>query len=142
MLNRIANIAGIISCILIIIACFLPWTHYNSINETFTGFRVSRFAGGNYYGRAGLIITFIAGIILIFSFVPRIWAKRINLFLAALLVAYTIRTYIIFTSAMFEGEVDKKIGIYLIVLLAPIILVSTVFPAPVRSKAAARKPNS
>ena len=119
---------GLAACIAIIITCFLPWVHYNNINETFTGFHVTKFATGNYYGRAGIIISVFTAVILLFMLLPKVWAKRTNLFLSALLFAYCLRTYIIFTSALFEGEVEKKAGIYLIVLFSLIILVSAVFP--------------
>jgi hypothetical protein len=59
---------------------------------------------------------------------PKRLAKRANLFLSALLFAYCIRTYIIFTSALFEGEVEKLAGIYMIVLLSTVIMLSTLFP--------------
>jgi len=119
---------GLIACVAIVAACFLPWAHYNNINETFTGFHVTKFATGNYYGRAGLIISIFTAVIFLFMLVPRVWAKRTNLFLSALLFAYCIRTYIIFTSALFEGEVEKKAGIYLIVLFSFIMMLASVFP--------------
>ena len=124
----IMHIVGLIASASLIAACFIPWVHYNNINETFTGFHVSRFSTGNYYGRAGLVICVFTSIILLFMFVPRIWAKRTNLFLTAILFAYCIRTYIIFTSALFEGEVKKKAGIYLIIVLSFIMLASSLFP--------------
>ncbi len=128
MFSKFSHIIGLTACAAIIGACFLPWCHYNNINETFTGFHVTRFSTGNYYGKAGKIITIFSLIIFLLMLIKKVWAKRINLFLAASLFAYTIRTYIIFTSALFEGEVDKKIGIYLIVLLSAIILITAAFP--------------
>lgn len=124
----IMHIVGLIASASLIAACFIPWVHYNNINETFTGFHVSRFSTGNYYGRAGLVICVFTAIILLFMFVPKLWAKRTNLFLTAILFAYCIRTYIIFTSALFEGEVEKKAGIYLIIVLSFIMLASSLFP--------------
>ena len=126
--TRVIHYTGITACFLLIGTCFMPWVHYNNINETFTGFHVIRFSTGNYYGRAGIIVSFFATIILVFILVPKVWAKRANLFLAAMLFAYCIRTYIIFTSALFEGEVDKKAGIYLIIIFSFILLVASVFP--------------
>ncbi len=128
MLIKIIHWVGIVSIISLIVVCFIPWTHYNSINETFTGFHVNRFTTGNYYGKAGIPITVFASVILLLMLVPKTWAKRINLFVAAVLFAYAIRTYIIFGSALFEGEVVKLPGIYLVVVLSFIILVSTLFP--------------
>ncbi len=128
MFSKIIYYAGIVASVAIIVCCFLPWVHYNNINTTFTGFNVTKFATGNYYGRAGVPITIMSVIILILMLLPRIWAKRTNLFVAALLFAYCIRTYIIFTSALFEGEVEKLAGIYLIIILSFIILLGSLFP--------------
>ena len=128
MRTRIMHIVGLMAAASLIAACFIPWVHYNNINETFTGFHVSRFSTGNYYGRAGVVICFFTAIILLFMFIPKIWAKRTNLFLTAILFAYCIRTYIIFTSALFEGEVEKKAGIYLILILSFLMLASSLFP--------------
>lgn len=61
-------------------------------------------------------------------FVPKPGAKRVNLFIAALLMAYAIRTFVVFTGSLIKGDVENKIGIYLVILLPIIILVSTVFP--------------
>lgn len=128
MFYKIMHYTGIVASLAIIIACFLPWAHYNNIDQTFTGFNVTRFSTGNYYGKAGIIITAFTILILIFMILPRLWAKRINLFLTALLFAYCIRTYIIFTSALFEGEVEKRAGIYLIIILSFLMLAASVFP--------------
>jgi len=119
---------GILGCVAIIAACFMPWVHYNNVNETFTGFHVIRFTTGNYYGKAGIPISIFASIILVLMLVPKILAKRINLFMAALLFAYCIRTYIIFTSALFEGELNKLPGIYLVLVASLLIMISTLFP--------------
>lgn len=123
MRTKIFRIAGALACVALIITCFIPWVHYNSVNLTFNGVNVIAFDTGNYYGKAGYPIIILTGLIFLLMFVNRIWAKRLNLFLTALLVAYTIRTYIIFTSALFVNEVDKKAGIYLVVLLPLIIMV-------------------
>ncbi|MEO5942458.1 MAG: hypothetical protein ABIP30_15915 [Ferruginibacter sp.] len=128
MLNRVFHIVGIAACILLLIACFMPWVHYNNINETFNGFNVSRFPTGNYYGKSGYAISFFTIIILLGMLIKKIWAKRLNLFVAAVLVAYGIRTYIIFTSALFENELVKYPAIHLIAILPFIILASSIFP--------------
>jgi len=119
---------GILACVSLIATCFMPWTHYNNINETFTGFHVIKFTTGNYYGKAGIPIAIMTSVILLLMLTPKRLAKRANLFLSALLFAYCIRTYIIFTSALFEGEVEKLAGIYMIVVLSIVILLSSLFP--------------
>ena len=121
---------GIPACIALILTCFLPWVHYNNVDLTFNGYNVEPFSTGNNYGKAGIPITWISSFILVCMMIPKIWAKRLNIFLAAFLMAYGIRTYIIFTSALFENELEKKLGIYLVVILPIIILVSTLCAEP------------
>ena len=111
-----------------IAVCFMPWVHYNSIDQTFTGYNVTKFATGVYYGKAGIIITGFAIIILMLNLLKGTVAKNANLFVCALLVAYTIRTYILFTGSLFEGQVEKYAGIYLIVVLSIVLLVCGLFP--------------
>lgn len=113
---------------MLIVSCFLPWTYYNSLQETFTGFHVVQFANGNYYGKAGKVITILTSLALVLMFVNKVWAKRVNLFIAGVVFAYVIRTYIIFTSSLFPGEVTKKPGIYLVLIFSIFFLVSTLFP--------------
>ena len=119
---------AIIATLGIITTCFIPWVHYNNINVTFNGYNVKKFATGVYYGRAGIIITIFAAISLLFTLMPSIVAKRVNMFLCALLVAYTLRTYVIFTGSLFDGEVTKLAGIYLIVFLSFVMVICSVFP--------------
>lgn len=119
---------GIAAGLMLIVSCFLPWVYYNSINETFTGFHVTPFANGTYYGRAGIFISALTIIILILMFVNKTWSKSANLFLAGLVFAYSIRTYLVFTSSLFPNEVTKRLGIYLVLILSLLLLISTLFP--------------
>jgi hypothetical protein len=126
--KKIIQYIAIISCIALVSICFIPWVHYNSINVTFTGFNVKRFATGVYYGRAGLIITIFTSLSLLLTLLPYTAPKRINMFVCALLFAYTIRTYVLFTGSLFEGEVVKFAGIYLIIILSLTLVICSVFP--------------
>ena len=121
--------AAIITCLLLIATCFIPWVHYNSINETFTGFHVTKFSTNVYYGKAGKIIASLAIINFICTIIPSLFLKRLNMFTTALLFAYCIRTYVLFTGSLFDGQVEKYAGIYLIVLLSLAMVVFSVFPS-------------
>ena len=126
--KKVIHYVAIITCIALIVTCFIPWVHYNSVNTTFTGFNVKQFSTGVYYGKAGIIITALCVISLLCTLVPYIVVKRINMFLCAFLVAYCVRTYVLFTGSLFEGEVLKLAGIYLIVFLSIVMVVCSVFP--------------
>ncbi len=132
--KTISYYAALIGSITLVAVCFMPWVHYNSINTTFSGFNVRRFASGVYYGRAGIIISIFAGLIFLLTLLQKNMSKRINLFATALLLAYTIRTYILFTGSLFDGEVKRLAGIYLIILIPIILLVCAIFPGEIEEK--------
>lgn len=119
---------GLISALGLMVCCFLPWTHYTTVNLTFNGFNVVRFATGNYYGKAGYAILFFSIILVILQCILRLWAKRLAVFLAAVLAAYCLRTFIIFTSGLVEGDVQKLPGIYFLLILSVVLFISTLFP--------------
>jgi hypothetical protein len=121
---RYFNLLGVAACLLLVIVCFLPWTYYPDLDKTFTGF----FSQGNLYGKPG--IGFITlSILAIFMFIiPRTWAKRVNMGIGALILAYGIKTFILFTSC-YGGDCPlKKAGIFLILFLPLLILVMTLLP--------------
>ncbi len=109
----------------------MPWVHINVINETITGFHVPVFQSKTTYGKAGIPITIFTSIILLLMLVPRIWAKRVNLFIAALLLAYCVRVFILFTGYTFEGEITVKPGAYLVLVFSLLIMLSAIFPTGV-----------
>jgi len=132
--NNVFTNISLMACIAIVITCFIPWVHFNSINETFTGYHVTKFANGTSYGKPWKVICLMAAIIFILNFVNSVVVKKANLFVAALLLAYCIRTYFLFTGSLFEGEVSKLAGIYLILLLSLVLLVCAAFPNKVINK--------
>ena len=139
MQNKSFHYAALITSLTLIAVCFMPWVHYNSIDKTFSGYNVTTFATGVYYGKAGIIITVFSILILILNLLKGTVAKNANLFVCALLVAYTFRTYILFTGSLFEGQVVKYAGIYLIVILSIVLLVCALFPLTASKQKTAEK---
>jgi len=121
---KILHWAGILACITLIIACFLPWVYYGDIKETFNGFHSYL----NYYGRPGKFLVSFSTIILVMMLLPKLWAKRLNLLLTALLLAYAIRIYVLFTSCYNAYCPEKLTAIYLVILMPVIMLVAAVLP--------------
>jgi uncharacterized membrane protein len=126
--NRNYLYLGLFAAFLLLLSCFLPWTSYPYVNLTFNGFNVERFVTGNYYGKAGYPIVVLTIITTLLFLVRKLWAKRVAVFISALLFAYIIRTYIIFTSGLVEGDVIKHIGIYLLVVSSAALFISSLFP--------------
>lgn len=121
---------GILACITLIISCFLPWVYFgnsnipNEIDRTFNGF----YSYQNQYGKPGKFLVFFGFITLVFMILPRIWAKRANLFICALTLAYAIKTFILFSSCYNNYCPQKLFGLYLMVTCTVFMLIASGFP--------------
>jgi len=124
MVLKILQKAGIIACIILLLSCFMPWAFYADIHETFTGF----YSFQNQYGKPGKFLSVMALIAFALMMLPKIWAKRTNLFVCALAVGYAIKTYILFTSCYNAYCPEKKAGIFIMLLSTIIMLISSAFP--------------
>jgi len=113
---------GIAASVVLIFICFLPWTYHADIHKTFTGF----FSEKNMYGRPGKYFVFFGLLSLLFFLVERVWAKRAQLFLSGIIVAYAIKTYILFTSCYNAYCPDKKPAIYVLLICSVVILVVSI----------------
>lgn len=116
---------GIAACIALIVSCFLPWGYYGDINQTFTGF----YSYQNQYGRPGKFLLPMGTLILVFMLLPKVWAKRANLFIAALTLAYAVKNYILFGSCYNNYCPQRLFGIYLVLTAASVMLLAVVFPS-------------
>lgn len=123
-MQRFINWLGIAACVVLIVSCFLPWTYHADVQKDFTGF----YSALNKYGRPGKFIIIFTVVILAFMLLPKIWAKRTNLFLAAVLVAYAVKTYILYTSCYMAYCPEKKTGVFLMLFSAVAVFIAAIFP--------------
>ncbi len=115
---------GLVAAAVLVAACFMPWTYHADVQKDFTGF----FSAKDKYGKPGKFILIFTGIIVLFMLLPKLWAKRINLFLGAVLVAYAFRTYVLYTSCYMAYCPEKKAGIYLMLCASVVVFIATFFP--------------
>ena len=115
---------GIAACIMLIVSCFLPWVYYADLNQTFTGF----YSYKNEYGKPGKLLVLLGTITFIFMLLPKLWAKRANLFICALALAYAVKTYILFSSCYNNYCPQKLFGLYLMLSCTVLMLLASVFP--------------
>jgi hypothetical protein len=121
---KYVNLVGVLACCLLIIVCYLPWTYYPDLGKSFSGF----FSEGNAYGKPGAVFLTLSLMAILFFILPKLWAKRLNILIGALMVAYSIKTYILFTSC-YRGDCPvKKLGIFLVLVLPLFIIIATVLP--------------
>ena len=121
---RYSKWLGIISCIILLTACFLPWTYHADVNKVFTGFVSEK----NMYGKPGKFLCFFSIASIVLFATDLIWAKRLHLFLSALFVGYVIKTYTLYAGCYNAYCPEKRIGLYLVLFSAIVILLSSIFP--------------
>jgi hypothetical protein len=125
---------GIAAVLLLIGACYLPWAYYPDLQKEFTGF----FSEGNAYGRPGKVFMTLGIIQVLLFLIPRIWAKRANLLVSAITIAFAIKSYILYTACYRGICPDKKAGIFLI-LAAPVIMLVAALLVDLPVKAAKKR---
>lgn len=121
---KYSNYLGILAAIVLIVACFIPWAHYPDIDKTFTGF----FSEQNRYGKPGKALVFFAVLAIILFIAPKVWAKRLNMVITALALAFSVRCYMLFTACYRGTCPEKETGIYLIVITSFVMIIASVLP--------------
>jgi hypothetical protein len=113
---------GILAAVALYVACFFPWAYYPDLKTSFTGF----YSEGNMYGRPGRFYFVTCIIAIIFFAQDKVWAKRANLLVCALIVAYSVRIFFLFVSCYRGICPERQAGIY-VVLFAPIVMLVMAF---------------
>lgn len=114
---------ALLACAGLIASCFMPWTYYPDLNKVFNGF----FSEQNMYGRPGKVFVFFAVVSMAFILINRVWAKRFNVLVSALNLAYLIKTYILFTNCYVTCP-EKRYGIYVLLVSSILLMVTALLP--------------
>jgi hypothetical protein len=115
---------GIAAAIILVIAGFLPWTYHPDLNKNFTGF----FSENNVYGKPGYVFVIMSIITIVFFAIQRIWAKRWNMFICALVLSYAIKSFIMFSGCYRGICPDKLAGLWIMLASAVLMMVMALFP--------------
>ena len=94
---------GIAAAVLLVISCFLTWVVIVSRNIIVTGVN----AGATNYGKPGYFNLLMTLFFFAFTLTPKIWAKRINLLVTAMNLAWSVRNYFII-SACSAGDCRRR----------------------------------
>ncbi|HWC54828.1 MAG TPA: hypothetical protein VG676_14670 [Chitinophagaceae bacterium] len=115
---------GFAAALALAIACFFPWVFIESKNITLSGIE----ATGTSFGKPGYFHFLMTAFFLVFHFIPKVWAKRSNLVVVALNLAWAIRNYILI-SLCHMGECPvKKTAIYILIPASVVMLAAALFP--------------
>jgi len=115
---------GILAALALIIACFFPWVFIETKNITVTGIEST----GTSFGKPGYFHFFLAAFYILFTLIPRVWAKRWNLLIVALNIAWAARNYFIISSCSGGECPEKKAGLYIVLISSIGMLVAALLP--------------
>jgi hypothetical protein len=105
------------AAIALIVSCFSPWVTIPGRNITITGID----ATGTTFGKPGYFNLLMTGVYILLTFVPRLWAKRLNLIVAAINIAWAFRNFIILSRCE-GGECPEKQTAFYIMLFASVVM--------------------
>ncbi|HOZ97016.1 MAG TPA: hypothetical protein PKY86_00155 [Niabella sp.] len=119
-----SQIIALIAIATLVAACFIPWMRIDDPAITITGVDTT----GTNFGKPALNHLILTAFILLFTFVPKMGAKRANLFFAALNLAWAIKNYAVIPRC--EGGIcpERLLGLHLVLIASIIMMITTLFP--------------
>lgn len=127
---KYASHFGIAAALLLILFCFFPWAYYPDLQENFTGFYTKQ----NNYGKPGKAFIFLSIVSILLFLLPKLWAKRVNQFVCVLILAYALKTYVIYAGSYAGIRPEVKPGLIGILVCSVVIITSSLLSkADIRS---------
>jgi hypothetical protein len=121
---KYSQLLGLLACIGEIIACFLPWVFVAEQHLLISGVNN---AVPNF-GRPGILNIVLSIAMGFFFIIPKIWAKRTNVFIAAVNLSWSFRNYLLITACRAGECPEKRAGIYLLLCVSIFILLMSFLP--------------
>ncbi len=115
---------GVAAALLLIISCFIPWVFVESKNLHISGVDAS----GTNFGKPGYLHFIFAAFFFFFHLLPRLWAKRVNLSVVALNLAWAIRNFFVISACQAGECPEKKAGLILSLAASLCIFIAALFP--------------
>lgn len=119
---------GIISALLLIICCFLPWItiNLNGTTMVLNGY-FGKVNDSLTFGKQYLPHSFFCGICILFFLLNKVWAKRANMLFTLLNLSWAIKNFIVFGFCRPECP-TKQLAIYMLVTLSGMMLLMSLLP--------------
>ncbi len=122
---RYSNYVGIVAAICLIASCFLDWVFIQSIQASITGVNTAPTG----FGKPGYLHIFFATISIVLFALPQIGAKRANVFIAAINLAWSFKNILVITQCQMGECPEKRAGIYAVVFFSVVIIIMAFLPA-------------
>jgi len=121
---KISKWVGVLVYVSLVIVCFLPWTYHADLGKFFNGF----YSEKDVYGKPGKFFIIFSAICVLMLFIDKLWAKFTHLFFAGVILAYTLKTYHLYTSSYNAYTPEKQAGIYLLMVFSVLSFLIAIFP--------------
>ena len=115
---------GVMAALLLSVSCFTPWVIFQSRNIIVSGID----AGGTNFGKPGYLHFVFTAVFIILSFIQKTGAKRINVPIAAINLAWAIRNYFVLTACSAGECPQTQTGLWLVLFASGLMMVSALFP--------------
>ena len=115
---------GVLAAVLLVISCFTPWVNIVSQKIVVSGIDTT----GTNYGKPAYLHFVLSAFFLALTFIQRVWAKRFNLLVTAINLAWAARNYFVLTICA-AGECPvSQTGLWLMMIASVLMLLSSFFP--------------
>ncbi len=115
---------GILLCLALLYCTTQPLVIIESQHLVITGWKTP----GTNFGQPGKFILYFAGLSIVLFALPYIWAKRFNMALAALLIAWTFRNFMVLSTCQMGDCPQKQWPLYACIVISFGILIMTFLP--------------
>lgn len=115
---------GVLSAILLVVSCFTPWVIIETKNIVISGID----ATGTNYGKPGYFHFILVFFFLILSFIKKVGAKRVNLIVVAVNLAWAIRNYFVVTACSGGICPSNQLGLWMMLFSSILLMVCSFFP--------------
>ena len=117
---------SLVAAVTLIISCFFPWIVVPGKNIVISGVD----SGNTAYGKPGYLNLLLSFFYIVFTLVPKLWAKRVNLAVATLNISWTIRNYLILSRCEGGECPEKQIAIYAFLFAGIAMLLGALLTSP------------
>ncbi len=116
---------GIGAAAVLVASCFMNWAWYPDLKMHFTGF----FTYQNWYGKPGKFLSVFAAVAVLLFLLPKLWAKRWNLLVNAITLAYAIFSFINFSRCYGPAICpERSAGIWVMLGAAGVMMLMALLP--------------
>lgn len=116
---------GFLAALIVIGCCFFPWVIIDSKNLIISGID----ATGTNYGKPGYFNILLSSVYLLFTLFPKVWAKRTNLFLSTLNLAWSFRNFILLAKCE-GGDCPSRQPALTVLLIASLVMLVALLLTP------------